>query len=179
MYRIYNFSRDVQEIPSKTLSLRHFFQNWDKTGRDGTFVRWSEAIHIVHGEVCFSNRVRAGDGFGMEIFNKDDRWPQLHSFDFRKPVSSEESYGAHISSSVVVFWDRDGNDGIWFQTLEFDSRISESEVTFNTGSEGNFTSRMVNYFELIKGLHYIIGPAEELITAVGITLHQWPVWGMN
>ena len=26
-------------------------------------------------------------------------------------------------------------------------------------------------FELIRGLHYIIGPAGELITAVGITLH--------
>ena len=44
--------------------------------------------------------------------------------------------------------------------------------------EGNFTSRMVNYFEVIKGLHYIIGPAGELITAVGITLHQWPVQGI-
>ena len=46
---------------------------------------------------------------------------------------------------------------------------------FTFGSEGNFTSRMVNYFEWTKGLHYIIGPAGELNKAVGITLHQWPV----
>ena len=38
---------------------------------------------------------------------------------------------------------------------------------------------MVNYFELIKGLHYIIGPAGELITAIGITLDQWPVRGIS
>ena len=49
----------------------------------------------------------------------------------------------------------------------------------DTGSEGNFTIRMVNYFEFIKGLHYIIGAAGELIIAVGITLHQWPLREMN
>ena len=38
---------------------------------------------------------------------------------------------------------------------------------------------MVNFLELIKGLHYIIGPAGELITAVGITLHHWPVRGIT
>ncbi len=38
--------------------------------------------------------------------------------------------------------------------------------TSRTASEGDFTSRMVNVFELIKGLHHIIGPAGGLITAV-------------
>ena len=48
-----------------------------------------------------------------------------------------------------------------------------------TGSEGNCTSRMANRFELTKGLHYIIGPAGELITAIRITLHQGPVQAIN
>ena len=32
-----------------------------------------------------------------------------------------------------------------------------------TRSEGNFTSRMANFFEFIKGLHYITGLSEQLI----------------
>ena len=43
----------------------------------------------------------------------------------------------------------------------------------------NFTSRIVIVLELIYGLHYIIGPPRQLITAPGITLHHWPVQGIN